>query len=46
MSENLRPRIEENPALEIEEPAFSLDFDGDGNLDRLHQNRLVQAKNG
>ncbi len=35
MSENLRPRIEENPALEIEGAAFPLAFDRDGNLDRL-----------
>jgi hypothetical protein len=31
MSENLRPQIEENAALEIEGPAFDLEFDGDGN---------------
>ena len=36
MSENLRPQIEENAALEIEGPAFALEFDGEGNLyDRL-----------
>jgi hypothetical protein len=32
MSENLRQRIEENPALEIEGPPFELDFDPQGNL--------------
>lgn len=35
MSENLRAQIEENPALEIEGPAFALEFDSEGNLDRL-----------
>jgi hypothetical protein len=35
LSENLRPRIEENPALEILGPAFPLAFDDDGNLRRF-----------
>ena len=32
MSENLRPRIERNPALEIVSPARELEFDASGNL--------------
>lgn len=35
MSENLRPAIEQNHTLEIEGPAFQLQFDPDGNLTRL-----------
>src|ERR1019366_4224977 len=35
MSDNLRAQIEGNPALEIEGPAFALEFDSQGNLDRL-----------
>ena len=35
MSDNLRAQIEGNPALEIEGPAFALEFDSEGNLDRL-----------
>jgi hypothetical protein len=33
MSENLRPLIEESPALEIEGPAFALAFDSEGNFE-------------
>ena len=32
LSENLRPLIEQNPALEILGPPFQLDFDPEGNL--------------
>jgi hypothetical protein len=32
LSENLRPRIERNPALEIVSPAEEIEFDASGNL--------------
>ncbi len=35
LSENLRPQIEANPALEITGPAITMPFDSEGNLENL-----------
>ena len=35
MTENLRPAIEANPALEILGPAKDWEFDAEGNLGRI-----------
>jgi len=47
LSENLKPEIEQNPLLEIVEPARELQFDASGNLvNRLPEHRMFANVGG